>query len=74
MGQPAERMYGVVKWFDNKKGFGFILDHNNNEYFVHYSAIAGTDGGYRSLHESQAVTFTPANNEKGPRALDVQSI
>jgi len=73
MNAPDNRMHGVVKWFDNKKGFGFIMDESKKEYFVHYTAITGEGPGYRSLHEAQAVTFVPSDGDKGLRALEVQA-
>ena len=69
---PDNRTHGVVKWFDNKKGFGFIMDGNQKEYFVHYTAITSERRGYRSLHEAQAVTFVASDGDKGLRALEVQ--
>ena len=48
-------MKGTVKWFNAKKGFGFISDENGNDVFVHFSAIVAD--GYRTLTEGQKVTF-----------------
>jgi cold shock protein len=64
---------GTVKWFSDDKGFGFISpdDSNEDDVFVHHSAIAG-DGGYRSLKEGAQVSYETETSPKGPRAVDVQ--
>ena len=65
---------GKVKWFDDKKGFGFIAHEGNPDVFVHFSAITGS--GYRNLEEGQRVSFEvePGKNGKGPQAANVQAI
>ncbi|HEX2618551.1 MAG TPA: cold-shock protein [Phototrophicaceae bacterium] len=64
---------GVVKWFNNTKGFGFItVDGRNSDVFVHYSAITGN--GYRSLEEGDQVTFVIGQGQKGEEARDVQKL
>jgi CspA family cold shock protein len=65
----AERETGTVKWFDNAKGFGFIVRESGDDVFVHFSNIRGE--GYRSLEEEQKVEFEVAQGEKGPQAQDV---
>jgi CspA family cold shock protein len=61
---------GVVKWFSNEKGFGFIApDEGGDDLFVHYSAIQGT--GYKSLEEDQRVSFIVTEGRKGPQADQV---
>ncbi len=60
---------GVVKWFNDKKGFGFIQQENGPDVFVHYSAIAGE--GFKSLQEGQAVEFEVTTDEKGAKAHNV---
>lgn len=64
-----ERQTGTIKWFNNKKGYGFIAREKGDDVFVHYSAIDGE--GYRSLEENQKVEFTLAMGDKGPKAEDV---
>ncbi len=60
---------GTVKWFNNKKGYGFITPEAGDDVFVHYSAIQ-TDG-YRSLDEGQAVEFEVIDGPKGKQASNV---
>ena len=67
---------GSVKWFDNKKGFGFLLledDPDNSEYFVHYSNIVSKDN-YKTLEEGQEVTFDLERTTKGVQAINVEVI
>ncbi len=61
---------GKVKWFDNKRGFGFIAQEGGKDVFVHYSVIKGE--GYKTLSEGEPVSFELVNSEKGPKALNVQ--
>ena len=60
---------GVVKWFDNTKGFGFIEQEGGPDVFVHFSGIAGD--GYKSLEEGSKVTFDVEQGPKGPAAVNV---
>jgi CspA family cold shock protein len=61
---------GVVKWFNNKKGFGFIAQENSNQdLFVHYSSIGGD--GFKSLEEGDPVEFEIAEGDKGLKAVNV---
>nr|WP_282705993.1 cold-shock protein [Desulfatibacillum aliphaticivorans] len=62
---------GTVKWFNDKKGFGFIEREEGGDVFVHYSAIVGN--GFRSLAEGQKVEFTVVQGAKGPAAEEVSS-
>ncbi|MEE8191906.1 MAG: cold-shock protein [Gemmatimonadales bacterium] len=61
---------GVVKWFNDGKGYGFITpDEGEKDCFVHYSAIQGS--GFRSLKEGERVEFEMVQGEKGPAAENV---
>lgn len=60
---------GVVKWFDAKKGFGFISVAGADDVFVHFSAIQGD--GYKTLEEGQQVEFEIEEGPKGPQASNV---
>ena len=62
-------MRGRVKWFNNDKGYGFIDYKDNEDIFVHYSAI--NQDGYKSLSEGQYVDFKLLKTIKGYQALDV---
>jgi len=63
---------GVVKWFNQSKGFGFIQRESGNDLFVHYNDIEG--GGFKSLQEGDAVQFEAAEGEKGPKATNVTKV
>ena len=61
---------GVVKWFNNQKGYGFITPENGgNDVFVHHTAIQGE--GYKSLNEGDAVKFDVTRGPKGDQAANV---
>jgi CspA family cold shock protein len=60
---------GRVKWFDDSRGFGFIVQDNGEDVFVHFSAIQGQ--GFRTLSEGQTVTFEVVQGPKGPEATNV---
>jgi len=60
---------GTVKWFNSRKGYGFIAGEDGKDIFVHYASIAGD--GYKTLNEGQAVTFDIVQGEKGLRAENV---
>lgn len=60
---------GVVKWFNDSKGFGFIEQENGPDIFVHYSGI--NSDGFKTLSEGDKVTFNVEESEKGPAAFDV---
>ncbi len=63
---------GKVKWFNNKKGFGFIERENGEDVFVHYSSIVGQ--GYKTLNEGDTVEFEIVKREKGLQAVNVVKI
>jgi CspA family cold shock protein len=63
---------GKVKWFNNKKGWGFIQQPDGGDVFVHYSAIRGE--GFKSLAEGDRVRFEVEQGGKGPAAVNVEKI
>lgn len=63
---------GTVKWFNAKKGFGFIKQDDGDEIFVHYSFIKAS--GFKTLNEGDRVRFTIGEGNKGPAAKDVEKI
>lgn len=70
----SERQTGVVKWFNDQKGFGFIAsDGGGGDVFVHYSAITG-QGGHKTLTQGQRVEFTVEQGPKGLAAAEVQGL
>jgi len=60
---------GKVKWFNEKKGFGFIEQEGGGDVFVHYSVIQGD--GFKTLAEGQEVKFDVVDGAKGPQAANV---
>jgi len=60
---------GTVKWFNSKKGFGFIATPDGRNVFVHYSDISGD--GYKALEEGDSVSFEIVEGEKGLKAENV---
>jgi len=68
----TERVNGIVKWFNNSKGFGFIARESGDDVFVHFRAIRGD--GYKSLQEGQNVEFELHNGDKGLQAQEVDVI
>jgi len=62
---------GKVKWFNEKKGFGFIEQENGKDVFVHHSAIMGK--GFKTLSIGQSVSFEVINGAKGPAAANVNT-
>ena len=62
---------GIVKWFNDAKGFGFIARENGPDVFVHFRAITGS--GFRTLQEGQRVSFNLTQGQKGPQAENVSA-
>jgi CspA family cold shock protein len=60
---------GIVKWFNNSKGFGFIGREDRPDVFVRFSSVVGD--GYRTLHEGDLVEFEIGTGPKGPQAMEV---
>ncbi len=67
-----EKLTGTVKWFDSKKGYGFITADNGQDVFVHYTGISGE--GFRTLEEGERVSFNVTESEKGLKAIDVERL
>ena len=63
---------GTVKWFNDKKGYGFIAAESGEDVFVHFSEVQSD--GYKSLAEGQKVEFELETNSKGPKAKNVVKI
>ncbi len=60
---------GIVKWFNDSKGYGFIEQEEGPDVFVHHSGINGE--GFKSLNEGDKVTFDVEDGQKGPAAVNV---
>lgn len=63
---------GIVKWFNERKGYGFIQQEDGPDVFVHHSGITGA--GFKSLNEGDRVTFDVEQGKKGPAAVKVTVI
>ena len=63
---------GKVKWFNERKGFGFITAEDGNDVFVHFSVIQ--DSGFKTLQEGQSVSFDVQNGPKGLSAANVKAV
>ncbi|MBW1891468.1 MAG: cold-shock protein [Deltaproteobacteria bacterium] len=61
---------GIVKWFNDRKGFGFISQEEGNDVFVHFSSIEST--GYKTLVEGDRVEFDVEESDRGPEAKNVK--
>ena len=62
---------GTVKWFNSRKGYGFITSEEGGDVFVHYTALAGDDDQYKTLNENDKVEFDVVEGQKGPQASNV---
>ena len=63
---------GIVKWFNDKKGYGFIESDEGEDVFVHHSDIIGV--GFKSLADSDRVTFDVEQGDRGPKATNVKKV
>ena len=63
---------GIIKWFSNKKGYGFIEQEGDKDLFVHHSAINMT--GFKSLEKGDRVSFDVAESDRGPEAKNVTKL
>ena len=63
---------GTVKWFNERKGFGFLSREDGDDVFVHYSSIQSS--GFKSLVEGQSVEFDVQDGPKGPQAVNVTAV
>jgi CspA family cold shock protein len=67
--EMSEREVGHVKWFNEKKGFGFIINEHGDDIFVHYKDIQGV--GFKTLHENDSVSYLL---DKGPKGFKAQEV
>ena len=67
-----DKSIGTVKWFDNAKGFGFIVNEAGEDVFVHYRSIEGE--GFKTLAEGEQVEFVQSESEKGWQATEVKRV
>lgn len=70
-GNGNGRKTGVVKWFSQLKGYGFITIDSGGDAFVHYTAIESEEG-HKNLYEGQRVSFVVADRGRGPQAQEVR--
>lgn len=64
---------GIVKWYNQEKGYGFISCNEGNDVFVHHSQIK-EKGNDKDLHEGESVSFSIETGDKGPMAINVQKL
>lgn len=64
---------GIVKWYNQEKGYGFISCNEGEDVFVHHSQIK-EKGNDKDLHEGESVSFSIENGDKGPMAVNVQKL
>jgi len=69
----SDKHKGTVKFFNDKKGYGFILKEDGSDLFVHYSNIV-SDRGFKSLKQDQAVEFEVETDDKGEKAVNVTAV
>ncbi len=68
-----KKEFGIVKWFNNEKGFGFIMpEDGSKDLFAHHTEIRGD--GYKSLEENQRVSFVAGMGQKGPCATQIEIV
>lgn len=72
LGGKSYMQTGKVKWFNNKKGFGFIEVEGGDDVFVHFTAIQ--EEGFKSLEEGQEVSFDIVEGNRGPQAANVKKL
>jgi CspA family cold shock protein len=63
---------GIVKWFNDRKGYGFISQEEGDDVFVHFSSIEAT--GYKTLSEGDNVDFEIEESDRGPEAKNVKKV
>jgi len=63
---------GTVKWFNERKGFGFLSQEDGDDVFVHHTSIQGE--GFKTLREGQSVEFEVQDGHKGPQAVNVTAL
>ncbi len=63
---------GIVKWFNSRKGYGFITTDKGEDIFVHFSGILDDESGFRTLYEGDKVDFEIVEGQKGKQAKDVR--
>jgi CspA family cold shock protein len=71
--QSLTDIEGVIKWFDARKGFGFIVGPDGQDIFVHFSVIEQSEG-FRALRDGERVTYSAANSDKGWSATKAASL
>ena len=68
----SNKSIGTIKWFNNEKGYGFIINPDSEDAFVHYRSVLGE--GYKTLAEGQSVKFIQFKSEKGWQAAEVELV
>ena len=67
--KEQQKQTGIIKWFNNPKGYGFAVNESGQDVFIHYRAIMGE--GFKTLAEGQAIEFIQVKSEKGWQAAEV---